>query len=154
MAMYDRGDFNGTELRAFAGNFLYSTGANESAGRLKQRRARLLDRVHDGAGNDPAGTREGDWHAEVHQFSAGIADGEVERACAVEGDHAGEVAYGVQAERVAVDRDLRAGARATDGPADDGGPVQDGQRTEGKELWDRIGSSARDERERERADHG
>ena len=102
----------------------------------------------------PAGTREGDWHAEVHQFSAGIADGEVERACAVEGDHAGEVAYGVQAERVAVDRDLRAGARATDGPADDGGPVQDGQRTEGKELWDRIGSSARDERERERADHG
>ena len=26
-------DFNGTELRAFAGNFLYSTGANEVAGR-------------------------------------------------------------------------------------------------------------------------
>ncbi|MBU3652675.1 MAG: peptidase M29, partial [Limnohabitans sp.] len=24
---------NGTELRAFAGNFLYSTGANETAGR-------------------------------------------------------------------------------------------------------------------------
>src|SRR5205823_1291320 len=112
------------------------------------------DRVHDGAGNDPAWTREGDGHAEVHQFPAGIADGEVERACAVEGDHAGEVAYGVQAERVAVDRDLRAGARATDGPADDGGPVQDGQRTEGKELWDRIGSSARDERERERAERG
>ena len=34
--------------------------ANESAGRLKQRRARLLDRVHDRAGNDPAWTREGD----------------------------------------------------------------------------------------------
>jgi 2,5-dihydroxypyridine 5,6-dioxygenase len=33
MTMYDRGDFNGTELRAFAGNFLYSTGANEVAGR-------------------------------------------------------------------------------------------------------------------------
>jgi 2,5-dihydroxypyridine 5,6-dioxygenase len=33
MTMYDRGDFNGTELRAFAGNFLYSTGANEAAGR-------------------------------------------------------------------------------------------------------------------------
>jgi len=33
MTMYDRGDFNGTELRAFAGNFLYSTGANETAGR-------------------------------------------------------------------------------------------------------------------------
>jgi 2,5-dihydroxypyridine 5,6-dioxygenase len=33
MVMYDRRDFNGTELRAFAGNFLYSTGANEVAGR-------------------------------------------------------------------------------------------------------------------------
>jgi 2,5-dihydroxypyridine 5,6-dioxygenase len=33
MAMYDKNDFNGTELRAFAGNFLYSTGANEFAGR-------------------------------------------------------------------------------------------------------------------------
>jgi 2,5-dihydroxypyridine 5,6-dioxygenase len=33
MTMYDRTDFNGTELRAFAGNFLYSTGANEVAGR-------------------------------------------------------------------------------------------------------------------------
>ena len=33
MAFYDRSDFNGTELRAFAGNFLYSTGANEVAGR-------------------------------------------------------------------------------------------------------------------------
>ncbi len=33
MTMYDRNDFNGTELRAFAGNFLYSTGANEVAGR-------------------------------------------------------------------------------------------------------------------------
>jgi 2,5-dihydroxypyridine 5,6-dioxygenase len=32
MAMYDKRDFNGTELRAFAGNFLYSTGANEVAG--------------------------------------------------------------------------------------------------------------------------
>lgn len=33
MAFYDKRDFNGTELRAFAGNFLYSTGANETAGR-------------------------------------------------------------------------------------------------------------------------
>lgn len=33
MAFYDKCDFNGTELRAFAGNFLYSTGANEVAGR-------------------------------------------------------------------------------------------------------------------------
>ena len=32
MALYDKRDFNGTELRAFAGNFLYSTGANEVAG--------------------------------------------------------------------------------------------------------------------------
>jgi 2,5-dihydroxypyridine 5,6-dioxygenase len=33
MMFYDKKDFNGTELRAFAGNFLYSTGANEVAGR-------------------------------------------------------------------------------------------------------------------------
>jgi 2,5-dihydroxypyridine 5,6-dioxygenase len=33
MTFYDRRDFNGTELRAYAGNFLYSTGANEVAGR-------------------------------------------------------------------------------------------------------------------------
>ncbi len=33
MMFYDKADFNGTELRAFAGNFLYSTGANEVAGR-------------------------------------------------------------------------------------------------------------------------
>jgi len=36
MAFYDGRDFNGTELRAFAGNFLYSTGANEVAGRHTQ----------------------------------------------------------------------------------------------------------------------
>ena len=36
LAMYDQRDFNGTELRAFAGNFLYSTGANEFAGRHTQ----------------------------------------------------------------------------------------------------------------------
>jgi 2,5-dihydroxypyridine 5,6-dioxygenase len=34
MALYDKNDFNGTELRAFSGNFLYSTGANEVAGRF------------------------------------------------------------------------------------------------------------------------
>ena len=33
LAMYDRADVNGTEQRAFAGSFLYSTGANEAAGR-------------------------------------------------------------------------------------------------------------------------
>jgi len=33
LLMYDRGDVNGTEQRAFAGNFLYSTGANEVAAR-------------------------------------------------------------------------------------------------------------------------
>lgn len=36
LAMYDRRDINGTEQRAFAGNFLYSTGANEVAGRFTQ----------------------------------------------------------------------------------------------------------------------
>ncbi len=34
LQMYDKRDTNGTELRAFAGNFLYSTGANEVAGRF------------------------------------------------------------------------------------------------------------------------
>jgi len=34
LAMYDKADTNGTELRAMAGNFLYSTGANEFAGRF------------------------------------------------------------------------------------------------------------------------
>ena len=34
LAMYGRRDFNGTELRAVAGTFLFSTGANEFAGRL------------------------------------------------------------------------------------------------------------------------
>lgn len=34
MALLDRAEHNGTELRAFAGNFLYSTGANEVAGRF------------------------------------------------------------------------------------------------------------------------
>ena len=31
--MYDQRDTNGTEIRAVAGNFLFSTGANEFAGR-------------------------------------------------------------------------------------------------------------------------
>jgi 2,5-dihydroxypyridine 5,6-dioxygenase len=33
LALYDKRDVNGTEQRAFAGSFLYSTGANEVAGR-------------------------------------------------------------------------------------------------------------------------
>lgn len=33
LVMYDKRDTNGTELRAFAGNFLISTGANPAAGR-------------------------------------------------------------------------------------------------------------------------
>ncbi len=33
LTMYDKSQVNGTELRAFGGNFLYSTGANEVAGR-------------------------------------------------------------------------------------------------------------------------
>ncbi len=36
LALYDRRDTNGTELRAFAGNFLFSTGANEFAGRFTE----------------------------------------------------------------------------------------------------------------------
>ncbi len=34
LAMYDKAHINGTEFRAFAGNFLFSTGANEHAGRF------------------------------------------------------------------------------------------------------------------------
>ncbi len=34
LTMYDQRDTNGTELRALAGNFLYSTGGNEFAGRF------------------------------------------------------------------------------------------------------------------------
>lgn len=36
IAMYDRNDLNGTELRSLAGNFLYSTGANEFANRFTE----------------------------------------------------------------------------------------------------------------------
>ncbi len=36
LAFYDKQDFNGTELRAFAGNFLFSTGANEFANRYTE----------------------------------------------------------------------------------------------------------------------
>jgi 2,5-dihydroxypyridine 5,6-dioxygenase len=36
LALYDKAQVNGTELRAFAGNFLYSTGANEVAGRFTE----------------------------------------------------------------------------------------------------------------------
>ncbi|MDG2427540.1 MAG: hypothetical protein P8M16_03850 [Acidimicrobiales bacterium] len=34
LPLYDKADVNGTELRAFAGNFMWSTGANEVAGRF------------------------------------------------------------------------------------------------------------------------
>jgi len=34
LTMYDRADVNGTELRVFAGNFLFSTGANKFANRF------------------------------------------------------------------------------------------------------------------------
>ena len=36
LTMYDQRDTNGTELRAYAGNFLFSTGANEFAGRFTE----------------------------------------------------------------------------------------------------------------------
>jgi 2,5-dihydroxypyridine 5,6-dioxygenase len=34
LPLYDKSQINGTEARAFAGNFLFSTGANENAGRF------------------------------------------------------------------------------------------------------------------------
>ena len=34
LELYDKAQINGTEARAFAGNFLFSTGANENAGRF------------------------------------------------------------------------------------------------------------------------
>ena len=34
LMMYDKDDTNGTELRVLAGNFLFSTGANEHADRF------------------------------------------------------------------------------------------------------------------------
>ncbi|MFT7585408.1 MAG: 2,5-dihydroxypyridine 5,6-dioxygenase [Cellvibrionaceae bacterium] len=36
LSMYDKSDTNGTEIRAYAGNFLFSTGANEFAGRFTE----------------------------------------------------------------------------------------------------------------------
>ena len=36
LTMYDKNDLNGTELRALAGNFLFSTGANEFANRFTE----------------------------------------------------------------------------------------------------------------------
>jgi 2,5-dihydroxypyridine 5,6-dioxygenase len=36
LACYDKAHVNGTEARAFAGNFLFSTGANETAGRYTE----------------------------------------------------------------------------------------------------------------------
>ena len=36
LAMYNKDDLNGTELRALAGNFLFSTGANEFADRYTE----------------------------------------------------------------------------------------------------------------------
>jgi 2,5-dihydroxypyridine 5,6-dioxygenase len=36
LCMYEKDDLNGTELRALAGNFLYSTGANEFANRFTE----------------------------------------------------------------------------------------------------------------------
>ena len=36
LTFYDQRDFNGTEVRAYAGNFLFSTGANEFADRFTE----------------------------------------------------------------------------------------------------------------------
>lgn len=46
MEMYDRMDINGTEARAFAGNFLFSTGANENANRFTKGHFDLPMRNH------------------------------------------------------------------------------------------------------------
>lgn len=58
MAMWDKGDINGTELRAFAGNFLYSTGANEVAGRFARGHFDLPMRHCRVTVDGPAGRRE------------------------------------------------------------------------------------------------
>ena len=50
LAMYDRRDTNGTELRAVAGNFLFSTGANEFAGPLHGGAFRHSGHAHDHCG--------------------------------------------------------------------------------------------------------
>ena len=47
LTMYDQRDTNGTELRAVAGNFLFSTGANEFAGRYTAGHFDLPDDGHD-----------------------------------------------------------------------------------------------------------
>ncbi len=46
LPMWDKSQTNGTELRAFAGNFLYSTGANETAGRFCRGHFDLPMRAH------------------------------------------------------------------------------------------------------------
>ena len=46
LTMYDQRDTNGTELRAVAGNFLFSTGANEFAGRYTAGHFDLADDGH------------------------------------------------------------------------------------------------------------
>ena len=51
LELYDKAQINGTEARAFAGNFLFSTGANENAGPLHGRPLRPADaRLHGRAG--------------------------------------------------------------------------------------------------------
>ena len=51
LELYDKAQINGTEARAFAGNFLFSTGANENAGRYTRRPLRPADaRLHGRAG--------------------------------------------------------------------------------------------------------
>lgn len=46
LTMWDKAQTNGTELRAFAGNFLFSTGANEQAGRFSRGHFDLPMRHH------------------------------------------------------------------------------------------------------------
>ena len=122
--------------------------ADEPAHRLEEGCARLLDRVDDGARDDSAGACEGQRNVEVDQWPRGVAECEVEGAVAVEADHAREVARGIEADRLAVDGEVPAGARAGDGAADDRGPVQNGHRAEREQLRDGAWPGAPCERER------
>jgi len=80
--------------------------ADEAADRLEQRRTRLLDGIDDVTGNDPARAGETDWDMEIDDLARRIGDGEIERACAVEVENPGEVAGGIEGERLAVEGDF------------------------------------------------
>ena len=59
LELYDKAQINGTEARAFAGNFLFSTGANENAGRYTRRPLRPADAQLHGRARRPSRRRRG-----------------------------------------------------------------------------------------------